>query len=135
MDIRKAQLQSSMLKKDNSFLLFFLFTYLICKNFSYNHVHIITQLCVVGLFSPKDKVSSKLWVILNARSILSLVFPTTKYAPRGHNRDLRFDLGRYWIKVAHLKEPFCQIYWIFSQKKEKRKRKQNEKENRKNQYA
>jgi len=33
---------------------------------------------------------------------------------REDNRDLRFDLGGYWIKVARLKRSFCQIYWNFS---------------------
>lgn len=87
--------------------------------------------CIIRLLSLKGKVSSKLWIILNARSILSLILPTTKYGPRGHNRDLHFDLDRYWIKVAHLKEPFCQIYWtVFRRKREgngNKRRKRTEK--------
>lgn len=90
-------------------------------NRSYNH----PVACVTGPFSLKSQVSCKLCNLKCTVHLISCSF--RRSTAHEDNRDLRFDLGRYWIKVARLKGSFCQIYWNFSRMREGNENKEKEK--------
>lgn len=94
-----------------------------CSTQSRSHNHSVA--CVAGPFSLKSEVSCKL---RNLKCTVHLIFCSFRRSTvQEDNRDLRFDLGRYWIKVARLKGSFCQIYWNFSRMREENGNKEKEK--------